>query len=40
MPRDAIDSALLKKCQTQNGQTLEGLLQAGPVLLVFLRHFG
>lgn len=35
-----MDSALVKKYQTQNGRTLEVLLQTGPVLLVFLRHFG
>ena len=40
MPRDLIDSALLMEYKTQAGQTLDALLEAGPVLLVFLRHFG
>jgi peroxiredoxin len=35
-----IDSALLNKYKTQKGQSLGDLAQEGPVLLVFLRHFG
>ena len=40
MSTETIDSALLREYKTQNGQTLEGLLETSPVLLVFLRHFG
>lgn len=35
-----IDPALLNQYTTQKNQTLAALLETGPVLLVFLRHFG
>lgn len=35
-----IDLMLVNEFKTQQGQTLAALLGNGPVLLVFLRHFG
>lgn len=32
--------AALEAARTQHGESMSGLTQAGPVLLVFLRNFG
>lgn len=40
MAREKIRADLLNCYKTQNGKTLGELTKQGPVLLVFLRHFG
>ena len=35
-----IDAQLLESYRAQSGQTMQALSQDGPLLLVFLRHFG
>jgi len=40
MARNSIDAVLLTQYETQSGQPLKSLTEGGPVLLVFLRHFG
>jgi hypothetical protein len=40
MSEKRIDTALLNEYNTQNGQSLASLMESGPLLLVFLRHFG
>lgn len=37
---ERIESILLNEFKTQNGQSLASLIESGPLLLVFLRHFG
>ncbi len=40
MAETAIDPAVLEGARAQDGTTLAELNRRGPVLLVFLRHFG
>jgi len=40
MSEKRIETALLHEYKTQNGQSLASLMESGPLLLVFLRHFG
>ncbi|HWY05803.1 MAG TPA: hypothetical protein VNY24_03020 [Candidatus Acidoferrales bacterium] len=40
MSEKRIESTLLNEYKTQNGQNLVPLMESGPLLLVFLRHFG
>jgi hypothetical protein len=40
MSEKRIESTLLNEYKTQNAQSLASLMESGPLLLVFLRHFG
>jgi hypothetical protein len=40
MSEKRIDTTLLNQYKTQTGQSLAALMESGPLLLVFLRHFG
>ena len=40
MSEKRIESTLLNEYKTQNGHSLASLMESGPLLLVFLRHFG
>jgi len=40
MPEKRIEKALLDDYRTPDGRSLAALMESGPLLLVFLRHFG
>jgi hypothetical protein len=40
MSEKRVESKLLNEYKTQHGQSLTSLMESGPLLLVFLRHFG
>jgi hypothetical protein len=40
MSAEKIDASLMESYKTQAGQSLAELSGEGPLLLVFLRHFG
>ena len=40
MSEKRVEKALLNDYTTPNGQSLVALMESGPLLLVFLRHFG
>jgi hypothetical protein len=40
MAEKRIEPTLLNEYKTQTGQSLASVMESGPLLLVFLRHFG